>query len=691
MKKLSFIFTISIGCLILFSFYSFEKKEGNGINSSRDIVLQFITYNAYGNNLYIDNVLTGKQKDKDVTVTSILNIPYDTSYSIYQSGTDTILTPQVTITNIGTTSITDSSFNVYLNIEPGGYLDSFLITTPFNTAQTVTADFSDFIFNVGTQYHIKAYTGYHSDSNRVNDTLSQISTYLAGFKRNVLFEEFTSNSSFPCANNNYFLDSFVNLNIGSVTAIKYHTNLLGRDSFYNCNPLQQDARRRFYFAGAVPLTIADGRTLVSIPYGDSTNLYNPYLNRISKGTPVFLTVNDIRIPGDSIRTTIDVNIISQVPAGNYSLRINAIERFIKDTNTNFDTTYGLNNEKNFYDVFRAVYPDTNGVNISMTPGIYQYQFTYHKSAEWVDSMIYTAVFIQDNYSRHILNCAKGRNIVFKNTGSHSKKVIYEKAQLLNVNYNYGLQYNNNFSDSIQTPLNVELFEAYFPPIGWKIFNEDAAITFRKFTGANGPTLGGSNAVLMDFFDYNLIGQKDSMTSKVYTNLLRSDILKFDWAYSQYSSSFIDSLIVNVSTDGGITFPREIFRRGGSTLATAPQTTSFFIPQNATQWKTFIDTLDDIVSVNNFDENIPVKFVLNQNYPNPFNPETTIGYEIPTGTHVQLKVFDILGREIITLVNERQKAGQYTVKFSSVNLASGIYFYRLNTKGFTDTKRMVVIK
>ncbi|MFN3386137.1 MAG: alpha-amylase family glycosyl hydrolase [Candidatus Thermochlorobacter sp.] len=90
---------------------------------------------------------------------------------------------------------------------------------------------------------------------------------------------------------------------------------------------------------------------------------------------------------------------------------------------------------------------------------------------------------------------------------------------------------------------------------------------------------------------------------------------------------------------------------------------------------------------------PQVFALEQNYPNPFNPTTTIRYQLPQATTVSLKVFDVLGREVATLVNARQAAGQYSVQFSAGDkaLSSGVYFYRLQAGNFVETKKMVLIK
>jgi hypothetical protein len=89
--------------------------------------------------------------------------------------------------------------------------------------------------------------------------------------------------------------------------------------------------------------------------------------------------------------------------------------------------------------------------------------------------------------------------------------------------------------------------------------------------------------------------------------------------------------------------------------------------------------------------VPAEFALRQNYPNPFNPTTTIRYELPSDEMVTLAVYDILGREVVTLVNDRQTAGYYEIPFRADNVASGIYFYRLTAGKFTDVQKMIVLR
>ncbi len=89
--------------------------------------------------------------------------------------------------------------------------------------------------------------------------------------------------------------------------------------------------------------------------------------------------------------------------------------------------------------------------------------------------------------------------------------------------------------------------------------------------------------------------------------------------------------------------------------------------------------------------LPKDYKLSQNYPNPFNPVTKINFSIPKNGHVSLKVYDALGREIASLVNDVKNAGNYTVEFNASHLSSGAYFYRLNVNGYIETKKMLLIK
>jgi glucose/arabinose dehydrogenase len=98
---------------------------------------------------------------------------------------------------------------------------------------------------------------------------------------------------------------------------------------------------------------------------------------------------------------------------------------------------------------------------------------------------------------------------------------------------------------------------------------------------------------------------------------------------------------------------------------------------------------DLTSING--NGVPVNFSLFQNYPNPFNPTTSIKYEIPKISFVSLKVFNVLGIEIVTLVNETKQQGSYEVNWDASAYPSGVYFYELQSGGFTERKKMILIK
>jgi pimeloyl-ACP methyl ester carboxylesterase len=117
--------------------------------------------------------------------------------------------------------------------------------------------------------------------------------------------------------------------------------------------------------------------------------------------------------------------------------------------------------------------------------------------------------------------------------------------------------------------------------------------------------------------------------------------------------------------------------------------------NSTLVSSFLIWADSVFSrtVTNVEtsQKIIDKFELEQNYPNPFNPSTTIQFQIPKSSFVNLKVYDILGKEVATLADEYKPAGSYEVNFDASQLSSGIYFYKLQTASFVETKKMVLLK
>jgi hypothetical protein len=112
--------------------------------------------------------------------------------------------------------------------------------------------------------------------------------------------------------------------------------------------------------------------------------------------------------------------------------------------------------------------------------------------------------------------------------------------------------------------------------------------------------------------------------------------------------------------------------------------------DATRYSIGFD-VESVTGVTPIVSNIPDKYSLAQNYPNPFNPNTIIRFQIKDSRFVTLKVFDELGREIKSLVNEKLNAGEYETTFDGSNLPSGVYFYKLTAGNFSEVKRMMLIK
>ena len=90
-------------------------------------------------------------------------------------------------------------------------------------------------------------------------------------------------------------------------------------------------------------------------------------------------------------------------------------------------------------------------------------------------------------------------------------------------------------------------------------------------------------------------------------------------------------------------------------------------------------------------NVPLEFSLSQNYPNPFNPATKITYQLPKASHVTIKVYDIIGNEIKTIVNQQAAAGEYSVDFNAYKYGSGVYFYQMQAGNFIEIKKMILMK
>ncbi|MDE3058201.1 MAG: T9SS type A sorting domain-containing protein [Bacteroidota bacterium] len=169
-------------------------------------------------------------------------------------------------------------------------------------------------------------------------------------------------------------------------------------------------------------------------------------------------------------------------------------------------------------------------------------------------------------------------------------------------------------------------------------------------------------------------------------------------YQQPDFSVMDNSGVEmfVHNDGRNTFTTDTSDHAGTLLSVGSKISKLvgIIYFTNSRYKLEPRTNDDfgiVTSVRREDFVLPQRFTLDQNFPNPFNPATTIRYSIPAESKVVLKVYNLIGQEVATLVNTDQRVGTYSVQFDASKLASGVYFYRLSAGSFVQTKKLLLLK
>ena len=142
--------------------------------------------------------------------------------------------------------------------------------------------------------------------------------------------------------------------------------------------------------------------------------------------------------------------------------------------------------------------------------------------------------------------------------------------------------------------------------------------------------------------------------------------------------------VSVTTDGGITWSKQYAQTGGFDKSISVKN-----GLGVTAGRNL--AINTTVGIHILSSEIPGDFSLKQNYPNPFNPSTSIEFSVPQKSFVKLIVYNVLGQEVKTLLNEVKEPASYKVDFSAISLPSGVYFYKLEAEGFIETKRMILVK
>jgi len=202
--------------------------------------------------------------------------------------------------------------------------------------------------------------------------------------------------------------------------------------------------------------------------------------------------------------------------------------------------------------------------------------------------------------------------------------------------------------------------------------DDTAGTGRPISGSFIESDGTDNSTTNNYaaFYGNNVNGVNGAFGIVLPNMLSNGIRRIE------QRSLANGTVVASATDADGVWPS-----GANTVNPSGGTTEIILTATDVQGTTSVQKISPI----------PYEYTLCQNYPNPFNPSTTIKLQLPQMSYVTLQVYDILGREVTTLVNEMKQAGYYSVEFNAASLSSGIYFYRVIAGTFTQTKQMMLVK
>jgi hypothetical protein len=271
----------------------------------------------------------------------------------------------------------------------------------------------------------------------------------------------------------------------------------------------------------------------------------------------------------------------------------------------------------------------------------------------------------------------------------------------------------------------KIFESFesttFPPAGWQRISVAGSVQWTRAVAPLTATFGGPTNVpkhgsAVAFINYDASGGNDWLISSKVNGIAPGDSLVF-WLIKQFSDGpwIPDSLIIKVSTTDSLmgSFTNtplricihclpigtsEIIWRRYTVPLSAFAGQNIFLAFQHTDVDghgLILDSVtvfgDSLTAINPLSGTLPSKFELYQNYPNPFNPVTKIDFDIPKAGFTTLRVYDVTGAEIKTIAAEELSAGKYSMSFDASGLASGIYYYRLESNGLVKTMKMSLVK
>lgn len=314
-----------------------------------------------------------------------------------------------------------------------------------------------------------------------------------------------------------------------------------------------------------------------------------------------------------------------------------------------------------------------------------------QALEWMNNLVYPHNILSDKTYYIPGTGSVNLSTVIENPNSHqlsAKGYIHNLNDILIDSVDLVKQSLNTTGEFWTGDLNTPTTEDFFK-VSVTVFDQTASSSFNlpnatRFTTA-GPVVFDSINI-SKVSDYYLVKPYIKNLSAVTTITSASIKLICDdpWITSITPSS---RPLPNIPP-GAVVSPSSGFTvRVDSTFT---NNFNFKVEISSANWTYWVDSTQVVVGVED-EPTLPTEFALEQNYPNPFNPSTSIQYAISSRQFVSLKVYDILGNEIETLVNEIKPAGTYEVTWHAANLPSGVYFYQLKAGSFVETRKMLLLK